>query len=106
MMKCSNCGAEFEPRAANQQFCNPNCRKEWNNRRASRGTVLYDMMMAMRYERDGELSESDLRKLMATVAADWHQQDLADGRERSWGSVVEWLRLNPWVGQFRRSFRC
>jgi hypothetical protein len=105
-MKCANCNAEFEPRAANQTFCNPRCRKEWNNRRSSRGTVLYDVLMTKRYERNGELSESDLCRLLDTLAADWHQQDLAEGRDRSWGSVVEWLQQNPWVGQFRRTFQC
>ena len=49
--KCQECGTEFVAKKASAKFCCTKCRKDFNNRRAVRGAMLYDAFMSMRYDR-------------------------------------------------------
>lgn len=47
---CAECGKPFkamQPRAA---YCGAPCRRKFNNRRRDRGAVLYDALMATRFD--------------------------------------------------------
>lgn len=43
--KCVECRSEFRARQYNADFCCTKCRKDFNNRRATRGAALYDLLM-------------------------------------------------------------
>lgn len=85
---CLNCGKVFEslrPKGTVIQ-CSPACRKEFNNRRMTRGAELYDLMMAVRYDR-AEATESALwSKACALMAHYRADDDKARDSRRSWQS--------------------
>jgi len=39
------CGGSFKPRQYSADFCGAPCRQAFNNRRARRGAILYDLVM-------------------------------------------------------------
>lgn len=47
-MTCSECGNPFRSRQPTATFCGTHCRKAFNNRRATRGAMLYDLFMQQR----------------------------------------------------------
>ena len=49
--QCAECGTTFEAKRDHAAFCSDACRKAFNNRRMTRGAELYDLFMAVRYER-------------------------------------------------------
>jgi transposase-like protein len=49
---CQECGESFTAKKSHAKFCCTKCRKDYNNRRAVRGSQLYDVFMAMRYDRE------------------------------------------------------
>ncbi len=51
--KCANCGQSMS-KGAWHKFCNIKCRKAFNNRRMSRGAIIYDLAMVWRKERKKE----------------------------------------------------
>lgn len=82
--KCCNCGLAINKPDPRTRFCSTRCKGEFNNRRATRGAVAYDFVMAMRYDR----SEAKVLKAWGTLchlAAKWRAEDQAErsGR-RSW----------------------
>lgn len=42
---CTECGNAFQSRQYNAEFCGTECRRTFNNRRATRGAALYDLLM-------------------------------------------------------------
>ena len=42
---CIECGGSFQPRQYSADFCGAPCRQAFNNRRARRGAILYDLVM-------------------------------------------------------------
>lgn len=92
---CLECGQALARRDKRARFCGNSCRGKFNQRRAKRGAELYDLFMAMRYdrkaatkagawsrmcrlgelyrdqdviERDGRTSWQDLQKALAATA--------------------------------------
>lgn len=49
---CRECGEAFVALRPHAAFCSNKCRKDWNNRRAVRGSIVYDALMSMRYDRE------------------------------------------------------
>ena len=49
--RCLECDTPFQSVEDRAEFCCATHRKAWNNRRAVRGAQLYDLVMAMRFER-------------------------------------------------------
>lgn len=45
MKACIECGGSFQPRQYSADFCGTPCRQAFNNRRARRGAILYDLVM-------------------------------------------------------------
>jgi hypothetical protein len=105
---CTECGTEFTPGRKNEHFCSTACRKAFNNRRAVRGAILYDAVMAKRYDRKGEftgLSEKELRNIVDHLAMAWNEDDKVnrDGR-RSYANINDWINKNPWFKALRSTW--
>lgn len=75
---CPECGGPLPPRAAGRgrkaDFCSAGCRKAFNNRRATRGAVLYDLFMAARFDRKEHAGNITT---MAQVARMFREEDTA-----------------------------
>lgn len=94
---CLECGCEFRPGREGEAFCAPVCRKGWNNRRQVRGAQLYDMMMALRYERD-EAKALKVWTAMTRMAQGFKEEDdKARGGRRSWRRIRDVLADNVWL---------
>lgn len=96
-MHCPECGQSFKPQRMTQQFCTAAHRKSFNNRRAVRGAELYDLFMALRFER-GWAKATGLFQLMCRLASVWKQEDTASGR-------ASYIRPDRWVAENRASMR-
>jgi len=78
---CRECTAKLEPtRNCHAEFCNAGCRIAWRNRRASRGAELYDVFMAIRFNRKAA-SALGLWALMCRMASNWKDEDRAADRQ-------------------------
>ncbi len=81
---CVECGNPFSPREAKAMFCCDAHRKTWGNRRMLRGAQLYDLFMALRYER-AAATEAEVWKVMCRVAAEFREEDNTERAGRlSW----------------------
>lgn len=98
MCRCLECGAEISDpvKVKNKaSFCSVEHRKAYNNLRAMRGAILYDLYYGNRYDRDRA------RELGAWSAATrfmekWRGEDVAAGRLMpNW---VAQILNNPWLG--------
>lgn len=58
---CPECMVPFEPKVANQLFCTPQHKADWNNRATARGRVLTPLSMTARITRDGTRGSVDDR---------------------------------------------
>lgn len=67
----------------------------FNNRRRDRGAEIYDLLMAMRFERE-KGAQSQLWTVICTRASAFRDSDnnLRDGR-KSWISIENALRVLP-----------
>lgn len=82
---CLECGAPIErkaPAGRKAHFCSPEHRKTWNNRRMTRGAILYDEVMKWRFDR---ANNPDAITTLADIAAQFRRNDELhrEGR-RSW----------------------
>lgn len=84
---CNECGADYQPRRADEFYCSIVCRKAFDNRRMVRGRDLYDLFMAMRYER-GFAKTRGIWAIACRLAEMWRDEDKAqrDGR-KSWSAA-------------------
>lgn len=94
---CLNCGNEFQPQRVTAEFCGDTCRKAFNNRRMTRGAEIYDMFMALRYER-GMAKAMKLWGLMCRMAQEFREEDerVRAGR-KSWGDPKAVLERRPYL---------
>lgn len=61
-------------------FCTNVCKTAWNNRRKNRGADIYDLWMAMRYERD-EAKRLGVWAEMCRLSEQWNTEDMAAGHK-------------------------
>ena len=85
---CADCGRPNQVRAGHEEFCSFRCRQAFDERRCARGSLLYDVFMACRHERD----LADIIALVAfaaRLAREWRREDKRqrDGRQ-SWRTAV------------------
>lgn len=82
---CKECGTPLTGRSKQpRQFCSTPCRQAFNNRRMQRGADLYDLFMAMRYERD-KATDLGIWAIMCRMAQEYREQDARDREGRkSW----------------------
>lgn len=92
---CRECQAEFEAKSASAEFCSGKCRNDYNNRRAVRGMILFDLFMEMRYRRAGA---KGLWSIMCRLAEEWREEDKAK-RERfqSWKDPRDYIEKRPYL---------
>ena len=83
-IQCLECGQGFSSVSDHAEFCCAPCRNAWNNRRAARGAEIYDLFMALRFER-GAAKLAQVWTLLCAVASAYRDADRVkrDGR-RSW----------------------
>ncbi len=62
------------------KFCGISCKATWNNRRKNRGADLYDLWMAMRYDRD-TAKDLGVWKEMCRLSEKWSDEDKAAKRK-------------------------
>lgn len=79
---CTECQQYYEGGAQRSDFCSKECRQSFNNRRAARGALLYDMTMieARHPDKFERLGFADTREAMIRR---WVAEDIAAGRHRS-----------------------
>lgn len=102
---CLECGEPYEADKAFGVFCCPGHRKAWNNRRMVRGAELYDLFMALRYQR-GLAQLLGLWRLTCRLAAAFRDEDRAEraGRQ-SWRDPKAVLESRPWLFATRMTSR-
>lgn len=94
---CLECGDGFSPLMAHGEFCSGSCRKAWNNRRMARGAELYDLFMALRFDRP-MAQALGLWAILCRAAALYRKQDDDEraGR-RSWAQPQDVLARKPYL---------
>lgn len=97
---CRECGSP-----SSGQFCATACKTAWNNRRRTRGAVLYDFFMAHRFERDAT-ADARLWTLMCRLGTDWVAEDHNErGGRPSWRDhrkvLAERPQLKAQIGRVR-----
>ena len=75
--QCRECGSPVRPEAS---FCSTAHRAAWHNRRKARGSDLYDLFMALRFQRK-EAGGKSVWSLLCRMASNWRAEDKAAGRE-------------------------
>jgi predicted nucleic acid-binding Zn ribbon protein len=92
--ECAECGT---PCATSKTFCSPSCRLDFNNRRRTRGASLYDLFMAMRFDRQAA-KDAKAWQAMCTLASAWAEEDKADrGGRKSFVNPKDVIARTPWV---------
>lgn len=95
MCECQECGSKFEAKTKRARFCSTACRMAFTNRRRDRGAELYDLVMAMRHERE-RTKDMKLWSLVCDRASAFRESDktMREGR-KSWREVEETLSDLP-----------
>jgi hypothetical protein len=79
---CSECGKTYQPRQWNSAFCGTPCSKVFNNRRAMRGAIMYDLIVAQDAKPEA-FASAGLEGRLDDLLAAWKEEDAAKGRKRS-----------------------
>lgn len=74
LRQCHECAAEFTSARPDSLFCSTECRKEYNNRRATRGAEIYDLFRALRRDRS-RAKELNVWTAMCRIELRWQQED-------------------------------
>ncbi len=99
IIECLECGGEgLQLGVERREFCCPRCRAAWHNRRRDRGAELYDLFMAVRFER-GSAKLYGLWTLMCALASAYRD---ADTHKR--GGRRSWRRISDAVGAIPPAF--
>ncbi|WP_242149537.1 hypothetical protein [Sphingomonas sp. BAUL-RG-20F-R05-02] len=85
--ECPECRKGFEPKVANQLFCCPAHKNEWNNRATARGRVLTPLAIVARITRNGTRGTPERRdagkkasSYQATLIQRYRDEDREAGR--------------------------
>jgi len=100
---CQWCGEEFAKRGGSQLFCSDPHKTAFNNLRKERGAMLYDLFMALRYER--ELAAGlKVWSLICTMLAHFREEDRQKRAARkSWMRPQGVVERRPYLfNQFRQ----
>ena len=80
-IKCKECGGGFDLKRNDQSFCCTPCRNAWENRRMTRGAIVYDFLMQMVHRPTSKGLWSAMRRL----ATAWKAEDREERNGRqSW----------------------
>lgn len=94
---CSECGEGYIAHRAHGDFCSRACRRVWNNRRSVRGAELYDLVMALRFDR-AMATKFKVWKLICRMASGFRDEDERErtGRQ-SWRAPHEIIARHPYL---------
>lgn len=91
---CKECSKPLATTAkATAEFCGTPCRIAWRNRRTHRGAELYDIFMAIRFDRPLAASLG-LWALACRMASVWNEDDKEAGRQSYVPPREAVMRLN------------
>jgi hypothetical protein len=94
---CLECGDDFESMKTFGAFCCPAHRLAWNNRRMKRGAELYDLFMALRFQR-GLAKTLALWKLVCRLASAYRDEDWRERAGRvSWRAPKDVIGERVWL---------
>lgn len=79
---CKECGGDFDSRQYNASFCSDGCKRTFNNRRAKRGAILYDLLMIETFDPKG-FTANKLETRVELIAR-WREEGAAAKRSRTW----------------------
>lgn len=71
---CVVCQEAFETSQPEAKFCSTPCRKHYNNARLTRGAIVYDLLMVLRYDRK-KAKEIGAFQIMCDHARQWREED-------------------------------
>ena len=90
---CRECGGVCDASRPPVYFCSQKCRNAFANRRATRGALLYDFFMELRYRRAGA---KGLWSMMCRLGEEWKQEDVAHRHGfQSWRDPRRHIERNP-----------
>ena len=94
--ECLECGAPFDTKHQGEHiYHTPECRKKFGNRRMTRGALVYDLIMAIRFERE-EAEREKLWTMLCRLCADFKDEDDKErGGRKSWGPWQQILMNHP-----------
>lgn len=96
---CLECGGEgLQFGSTPREFCGAPCRNAWHKRRRDRGAEIYDLFMAVRFER-GPAKLYSLWTLMCALASAYRD---ADNHKRA--GRRSWRRIADAVGSIPSAF--
>lgn len=94
---CMECGGSCAPAKQPRDFCSATCRQTFNNRRMQRGAEIYDLLMAIRYQRD-RATDMKLWRWLNRLAKKFRDQDNAERQGRkSWRAPELVLRRHAYL---------
>jgi hypothetical protein len=94
---CRECGDDTRVAERHGAFCCNTCRASWNNRRKARGAEIYDLIMALRYER-GLAKGLKIWTAICRLAMVFRQEDLRERAGRhSWRAPKAVLDERPFL---------
>lgn len=96
--ECRECAAAFAAQRATREFCSDACRRAFHNRLMTRGSDMYSLFMACRYDRRAAKAERAW-SLLSRMAAAWRAEDAREraGRQ-SWDPVAKVRERNGQLG--------
>jgi hypothetical protein len=86
---CRECGERFSSKRASGEFCSPLCRRNFGNRRLLRGAAFYDLVMAIRFDRDAAEADGAWSLLCRMAAAFRAEDDAERAGRKSWDSTAK-----------------
>lgn len=95
-IECLECGGPgIQQGSTVREFCCAGCRTTWHNRRRDRGAELYDLFMAVRFNR-GPAKAYSLWTLMCALASAYRDADNHKrGGRRSWRKISDAVASIP-----------
>lgn len=85
---CKECNGTFESRQYNASFCGDGCKRTFNNRRAQRGAILYDLVMIEACDPKA-FEANKLANRRDELVQRWRAEDEAANRKRTWKRAYE-----------------
>lgn len=79
---CLECRGGFTARQYSADFCGAECRRTFNNRRATRGAVLYDLLL-IQHEDHAAFDKLRLDGRLTAMVEGWRKEDAERGRKRT-----------------------
>lgn len=94
---CRECGGPILGRRGDAVFCGKPCQLTWHNRRRARGAEFYDLVMAMRYERQEAARQGAFAALAQLASSAWESDKALRPGRKSWDLAEAMLRIGTTI---------